>query len=107
MFLYSYVVIDADGIITFHQQLGLALKDTIEKAKKELEICSSIVNDDKRWVDPKKGFEKFIIQYVDSIGVKRTFSITHTNMADAITVFDKLIWRDVDYRIGVTIKVGV
>lgn len=106
MFLYSYVVLKENGLLEFRQHGGLLLKNAIEKAESGLDENEVIVNESKRWIDPKKECIQFIISYVDTVGIARTFIIVHTNYTDALIVFDELIWHDVDHRIGVTIKVG-
>lgn len=106
MFLYSYVIVKENEILEFNQLTGVSLEQIIEKAKNLLEENDFIIKDSKRWIDPTKKCMQFIIEYVDKIGIARKFVIVHIDMADALTIFNELVWHEVDYRIGINIKVG-
>ena len=92
--------------IEFRQKIGVTLPYIISEAKSELGENEFIIKGSKRWMNTDKECSQFIITYVDAVGVTRTFNITHTNMPDALVIFEELIWHKIDARIGVAIKVG-
>lgn len=106
MFLYSYVVVKSDEFLEFRQKTGTTLSHIVNQAESELGEGEFIIKSSKRWICEDKECKQYIITYVDTIGITRTFKIVHNNMPDALVIFEQLVWHYVDPRIGVTIKVG-